>query len=135
MVPRDCTTGERAPFLALGATDKRAIRLIQLLSRQSQAEVQLWIIHLSRPQVKGSPWVCLVASLTCVRLPDPGADRRNSQVCSRIRYIRKLRDFPVEASELEVSSTGNPLTTLLTRWCLHGVKKAWPERRASYLCC
>jgi len=35
MVPGACTTGERAPFLALHATDKRAIRPVQLLSRQS----------------------------------------------------------------------------------------------------
>ena len=43
--------------------------------------------------------------------------------------------FPVEASEFEVSTTSNSLTALFTRWCLHGVKKAWPKRRTSYLYC
>jgi hypothetical protein len=48
-----------------------------------------------------------------------GAESRTSQVRSRIRCIQKLlqklRDFPVEASEFEVSSTGNSLTGLLTQ--------------------
>ena len=62
-------------------------------------------------------------------------ESRTSQVCSQIRYIRILRDFPVETSEFEVSSTENSLTALLTQWCLHGVNKTGPERRTSYLCC
>jgi hypothetical protein len=35
VVPRACTTGERAPFSALRAADKRAIRPVQLFSRPS----------------------------------------------------------------------------------------------------
>ena len=78
-------------------------------------------------------------ALTPIRgplLPTPtAAESRTSQLRSRIRRIRKSRDFPGEASEFEVGSTGNPPSALLTRSCLRGVKKAWPERRASYLWC
>ena len=62
-------------------------------------------------------------------------ESRTSQVRSLIRCIQKLRGFPYEASEFEVSANSNSLTSLLTRWCLHGVKKARSERRASYPYC
>jgi hypothetical protein len=58
-----------------------------------------------------------------------------SRVRSQIRCIRKLHAFPVEAPEFEFSTTSNSVTALLTQWCLHSVKKAWSELRASYLCC
>ena len=64
-----------------------------------------------------------------------GVERRTSQLRSQIRCIRKLRGFPDEPSEFEVSANSNSLTSLLTRWCLHGVKKARSERRASYPYC
>jgi hypothetical protein len=86
--------------------------------------------------------IALIRSLWARTHADPrsgswptAAESRTSQVRSQFRCIRILRDFPVETSGFEVSITGNSLTALLNQWCLHRVKKAWPERRASYLCC
>jgi hypothetical protein len=86
--------------------------------------------------------IALIRSLWARTHADPrsgswltAAESRTSQVRSQIRCMRILRDFPVETSEFEVSITGTSLIALLNQWCLHGVKKAWPERRASHLCC